>query len=873
MPRTPRTTRSTVPTAAAALVLAAGAALAQNEAPAPAMPGGPAPVLSAPESRPAPAEARPAAPRQGPNGRKALEGPPTKLAFNRVTVEQLIPFLVEATGKVIMPQQDVMSMRITILNDREIPRNKALDLVILALQQNGIAVIEREDTVALRSLAELTRGDVPVIGSEESVLQREDEGTIVEKVFRLRNSNAKAYGDFLKNTVPDYAKITVDEDSNQIAVMGNIALLKRLEVLIGELDRMPDNAVKTETFRLRYADAEKVVQNIQDLFSPDGTGRQGGARGGGGGGRGNQPQNQPPFFRFQGPQGETSTAAPQTLRVSANTQQNSVTVVADPAVLDQIRQQVEEYWDVPLPDEVVKPKVYQLQYSDPVKVRALLEGLFGRPTTTGGGQQGGGGGGGGGQPVGTSATQGAGRLAGQFSFQAIPDANQLVVISKSPDNLKVIDEIIAELDRPQTIGLPAIVALKHADAEDLAEQLNTLLAQDGTIAQINRSARGLTDSSSTASPFSSTTTTDPNTGQSTTQQTSANVMPFWWQRGRPPTDRQANSNLIGQVRIVPVWRQNALMVMAPPEYKNSVVTLVEQLDQPGRQVLISAVIVEVQREDALSLGLRWSSQNITPTNADNSISIGGDASGTKDNLLPSLFDTSVLNANVNLNVILQALAQKTDVNILSEPKVFTSDNQEAEFFSGQDIPFITESQPNTQGNLVQSFDYKAVGIQLRVRPRITFKHDVDLRVNVELSSIVPGQTLFGGAIVDRRETTTQLIVQNGQTVVISGILRAEDTDVIRKIPFLGSLPLIGPLFRSTDKTKTNTELLVFITPLVVDNESSMDEVNERYRAKLKERLERLEKEIPALPGGSKPDIETAPPPSPPPAPAGNAATE
>lgn len=96
--------------------------------------------------------------------------------------------------------------------------------------------------------------------------------------------------------------------------------------------------------------------------------------------------------------------------------------------------------------------------------------------------------------------------------------------------------------------------------------------------------------------------------------------------------------------------------------------------------------------------------------------------------------------------------QKTNVSILSEPKLFTSDNQEAEFFDGQDIPFVTDTQTNSsQGNLVQSFDYCAVGIQLRIRPRITPRRSGPAGVNLELSSIVPGQTLFGGFVVDRRE--------------------------------------------------------------------------------------------------------------------------
>jgi general secretion pathway protein D len=267
--------------------------------------------------------------------------------------------------------------------------------------------------------------------------------------------------------------------------------------------------------------------------------------------------------------------------------------------------------------------------------------------------------------------------------------------------------------------------------------------------------------------------------------------------------------------------------MSPPEYANSLVTLIEDLDKPGRQVLLKAVIAEISLEDATALGLRWSNSTISPTNQDNAISIGantagrtagGVITGTKNNLLPGLFDTSVLNVGVDLNVLFQALSQKTGINILSEPRIFTSDNQEAEFFNGQDIPFVTDTQTTDTGALTQSFDYRAVGINLRVRPRITVRRDVDLNINLELSSIQPNQTLFGGYIVDRRETTTHLILKDGQTVVISGILRSEDSDVKRKVPLLGDIPLIGLAFQSTEKTKTNSEIVAFITPIVIEND-------------------------------------------------------
>jgi general secretion pathway protein D len=771
-------------------------------------------------------------------GRRVVEGPPTVLAFRNVTVEQIVPFIVESTGKVVVPQQDVMSRKVTVLNDSAVPREQALDLVFMALQQAGVAVIENNGIIALRDVAELAKSDLPVISADESSLDRSDLGAMAQKVYSLRNLTAEAVGEMIKDSLPDYAKLTVDKESNQIGLIGNVALLQRVERLLDSLDRPSAAAMLTETFRLRYADAEVIKQNITDLFAGEGPAGQRAAERDRA--RQGQNQNRQWWGGQQGqPEGSMSSAG---LRVSANAQQNSVTVVAEPFILKQIGEQIEQFWDLPLPEEAVVPKIYELKNSDPIKVRDLLTGLFGRADSgtgaarTGvqqqGGQQQGGG-------TGTSGTsQGVGRLAGQFSFQAIPESGRLVVVSKSPDNLAVIDKIIEDLDRPQTVGLPEIVELKHANSEDLAEQLNTLLSQDGTLAQLRRAESGL-NTQNQSSPFASSQTTTNADGTAQTDTASSEVIQFWWQRSRPPTTSRGASNLIGQIRIVPVWRQNAVMVLSPPEYKQSIVNLIGTLDRPGRQVLISAIVAEMSTDDALSLGIRWSSEAIDPTNADNSLSIGATTENTKNNFLDSLFDTSTLGVNADLNVILQALSTKTDFKVLSRPTVFTSDNQEASFFDGQDIPFITESQPNNNGNLLQSFDYRAVGLDLRVRPRITVRRDVDLRVNIELSSIVAGQTLFGGAVVDRRETTTQLIVKDGQTIVVSGIIRNELTDVVRKVPLLGDIPLIGELFKSREKANRATELFIFITPIVIDNTDAAEELNAPYQRWLKEQEKNL----------------------------------
>lgn len=795
----------------------------------------PQPETAKPDE-PKAAEASPYPVRDPLTGRVVKADEPTPLAFKNVSVEQVVPFIVEATGKVVLPMPDVLSLRITVLNDQKLPRTKALDMVFLALFQNGVAVIESDDRITLRSLAELDRGDVPVLNGDQSVKDRSP-GTIVSKVFTLKYSSATNIAEMFKNSMPSFAKMTFDPDSNQLLVTADVGLLQRMEQTIKALDQQSTAALSTETFHLVNSDAETIAVNIRDLYSPQqGQNRTQGqnnpfaqffnrqGQGGGNQGRGGNNQQQ------GGQRTATDAATSQNLRVTANTAQNAVTVLAEKPVLEQIRKQINEEWDIK-PDPI-RPRVYELKNSDPVKMRDVLISMFGSPGAARQGNQQ------------QSAT--ANRLYGQFTFEAIPEAARLVVVAKNQANLDAINEIIESLDKPQTAGLPQIIELKHADAEQLAEQLNSLLAREGTLAQVTKAQTGLTAGATGASPFAADATT---ANTATNQQNQANQFwQGWWARAQPSTTTAGSGNLVGKIRIVPVWRQNSLMVLSPPEYQGAIREIVGTLDNPGRQVLLSAVIAEINIEDATALGLRWANSAITPAKSDNSISFGpsaagdtagGTITGQKNDLLPGLFTSSVLNLGVNVNALVQALGEKTAVNILSEPRIFTSDNQQAEFFSGQDIPFITDSQPNNNGNLVQSFDYKAVGIALRVRPRITVNRDVDININLQLASTQPGNTLFGGAIVDRRETTTHLIVKDGQTVVISGILRTEDNDTKRKVPGLGDLPLVGSLFTSVERTKKKTELIAFVTPYVVGDSSEMRKVEQTDEDRLKAVRDRL----------------------------------
>jgi len=261
---------------------------------------------------------------------------------------------------------------------------------------------------------------------------------------------------------------------------------------------------------------------------------------------------------------------------------------------------------------------------------------------------------------------------------------------------------------------------------------------------------------------------------------------------------------------------------------------------------VAAIIAEVELTDDLAFGLRLSNSDsiFFGSAVDNRVGVSFDFTGMTSNIFGSIFNTSTLNANMSINLVLQALAQKTKVRILQEPMVFTADNQEASFFEGQDVPILTNSQLTPEGTVNETTEYVAVGIGLNVRPRITAYGDVDMEINLEISNIdIAASAVSVSPVFDRRETTTQVIVKDGQTIVISGILRDQESKVTRKFPLLGDLPLIGGLFTSIDNQQTRTELIAFITPYIVDNPDENDaNFNEDARQRLFELSKPLEEQ-------------------------------
>jgi general secretion pathway protein D len=250
---------------------------------------------------------------------------------------------------------------------------------------------------------------------------------------------------------------------------------------------------------------------------------------------------------------------------------------------------------------------------------------------------------------------------------------------------------------------------------------------------------------------------------------------------------------------------------------------------PTAQVLIEARIVEVSSDAMDRFGVRWSpngSEAFTAEDYDDSIigkgrmnylqGFGGmtDVTDTDRGGVTSL-RSGLLDVSVNLDVLIQFLKKNTDASVLAEPQISVEDNETGKLFVGSQVPFIYQSQNTEAGSLNQSFTYKDVGIILEVIPHINVTGDVLLRIRVESSTIVPGETILGGAVIDARTFRTDMTAKSGETIVLGGIIQKQFSETIRKVPLLGDIPGLGWAFKKKDKTAREVELFVFLRPRVI----------------------------------------------------------
>jgi len=463
----------------------------------------------------------------------------------------------------------------------------------------------------------------------------------------------------------------------------------------------------------------------------------------------------------------------------------------------------------------------------------------------------------------------------RVSLVADPRSNSILVRAENPSRLARVRALIEQLDTPGRAGGNIfIIYLKNAEAAHVAQTLRALLS-GGSEVPATANATSLAPTS--ALNVSALTTGAPAGAPTAAPQLSASI------GASGPAAFTA-----GGATIQADTANNALIVMAPEPVYNNIRAVVEKLDIRRAQVYVEALIAEVSADVSGEFGIQW---NILNPNAfkNNSTQVAGGTNfgtrGTGTNIIDAQANLTSLGQGLNFGIIrgtinipgigqitnlaLLARALETDAkaNILSTPNLLTLDNEQAKIIVAENVPFITGQYAQTGSTSTvtpfQTIERKDVGLILTVKPQITEGGSIRLGIYEEVSR-VEDTSNPAGIITNKRSLESTVLVDDGQIVVLGGLIQDSFTDNANKIPYLGDVPVAGALFRYDTRQRTKTNLMVFLKPTIVRSGAATTSLTaDRYDYIMGEQQQLKPAQRPLWP---QPEVPTLPPrPTPQPA--------
>ena len=319
------------------------------------------------------------------------------------------------------------------------------------------------------------------------------------------------------------------------------------------------------------------------------------------------------------------------------------------------------------------------------------------------------------------------------------------------------------------------------------------------------------------------------TGNRTTNNNNANRRATTSGGGRAGADRQyQNSTMLGDAMITSDSVTRRLIVVTDDETNESIKEIIASLDRPKPQVLINVVFMQVTHNKDLDLGTEFSHKGTYLGNDIVSTAATAFGSPTTGGFF------NILNADVDATIHALSTVGKTE--ILSRPSILARSSQQATIMVGQEVPFITNSRISDTGQTTNTVQYQDIGIILRVTPFITSEGLVEMIVTPEISALsektVAISDTVNTPVIDKRSADTVVVTPSDRTVVIGGLISNQSVNQDNKVPILGDIPLLGHAFKRTVKQNSKTELLIFLTPHVVQQPEDLSRLTDSERGKL-----------------------------------------
>ncbi len=797
-----------------------------------------------------------------------------KLDFRNASVDMIISLYSKASGLTIIKDPSLTGT-LTITAPKPVPLDEAFSILNTTLSMKNFRIMKEGNALVIRSSRQDGRGGQGGGGNNnmfggmtpEQIMQMFSGSRSEIKVYQVKYANAA-----------QVARVV-----NEVFATSQNAFDQFLQTMGGGMPMNFGGGTGGAPVRLGGGrGGEEPMADESELYAmAGGQFTFGGQRGGGGqfgggqfgGGRNNG------FGGFTGfGRGQQSN-----VRASSDDYSNSVIVNApqnDQKQVEALIKQIDKETDQPL-----KPKVYKLEYAAADQIAAAVQNVLTTNAPRGRGGQGNTN-----VPIDQRLQQAFRFGSSQAAFGTVVAdvrTNSLVVTA-TDENHTLVAEILKDLDKEVEIQQSTfVIPLSNARADQVSQLLNQAFggrngtgnnrnANTGTNRNTqnnnnrnNNNAGGgnriggnqayvPTEEEVAANGLNIDADGDgfldtdvyvqqgggfqifgggqqQRPGQATGAQTTA---------GRDSQGRLVNlRDLTNQVTIIPDQNTNSLIIVGSPDNVDLVRKILEQLDRIPEQVMIETLIVEATLDASSKFGVEWKYAQDKPFGTPGTTGNSEGAFGLA-NASPALQGFRYTLSGGALTGFMNALKTDKKFQVLSTPRIFTSNNSQAEINISQRIPYVLSSREDQNGNLTFTYAFEDVGIILTVTPRITSNGYVTMDIT-QTANDLQGFTDFNAPIINQREADTTVSVKDGETIILGGIIRNTVTSTVKKIPLLGDIPLIGNLFKSQDKQDVKTELLVFLTPRVVRDDEEARKLRDEEQKKLsKQSQDTLNRAIP-----------------------------
>lgn len=431
-----------------------------------------------------------------------------------------------------------------------------------------------------------------------------------------------------------------------------------------------------------------------------------------------------------------------------------------------------------------------------------------------------------------------------------PDSN-LLLISARAKQIERLRAIIARLDQGSGINIE-MITLEFARAKDVAQIIQQLLNKGGAANQVTQNFNLAVDERTNTLLLSGDPQVrapirkliarldQPKSGEGNTQvirvhfATAETLVPILQGVASSflKADKdQASANIDTKIEVSK--ENNALIITAPPALMDTMKAVIQRLDVRRPQVIVEALIVEVNEDVLNNLGIEWN----TGVPSGNGVFAGGSTlpDGLATASPPALSSGLTLGFYHagDLRGLIRALKSNTAANLLSTPTIVALDNEQAQILVGSNVPFVTGQSTGASSstdNPFQTIERKDIGVTLKVKPRINDDSSITMDVEQTVESIAPSTAKTADIVTNKRSVSTRVLIENDQVLVLGGLMQNDATDTQSKVPVLGDLPLIGRLFRSTNTEIKKNNLMVFIHPRILASNAEGTQVSlERYQ--------------------------------------------